>query len=135
MNKTNAYRKQDLFGGWTRVDLLLHIYDRAIDSLNLAQEAQKQNNGEFAEHFVAAQKAIVAIHAGLKPDEHQIAYDTARLLHFVLTCLESNQLADAVKILTNMRSGFAAIQEEANESEANGEIPSMHVQNQFAANV
>lgn len=133
MQHIQKYRKQKLFGGWTRIEMLLAIYDKAIASLKSAEESLAAENGaDYAEHVVAGQKAILAIHAGLKPDEHDVAFNVARLLHFVLTCLEQRKFGDAIKILTELRSGFAAIEQEANELEQAGQIPSVVDNESFA---
>ena len=113
--------------------MLLEIYDKAIDSLSAAQELRNANSNEFAKHLLAAQKAILAIHAGLKPDEDDVAFNIARLLHFVLVQIEENQISVAIKILGNLRSGFGAIQAEANQLEAKGAIPPVPDSDAFVA--
>lgn len=121
-----AYNKQTLFGGWTRVEMLLQLYDRAIVSLGGASMALEADDQEtYAKLFIDGQKAILAIHSGLKPDEHDVAYNVARLLHFVLTCLAEKNFDDAVKVLSELRDGFAAIADDANELEKTGVIPAM----------
>ena len=115
---------QSAFGGWTRIDMLLAIYERAVESLENAALAEKEGNKEeYFTQLLKGQKAILAIHAGLKPDEDDVAFNIARLLHFVLTCIEQNQLADAIKILSNLREGFQAIHQEATQLESDGVIP------------
>lgn len=132
MTAVGTYRKQSLFGGWTRVDLLLQIYDKAIGELEAARDALSADDGaNHATHLIKAQKAIVAIHAGLKPDEYEVAYNIARLLHFVLVSIENRQYDDALKVLTELRDGFSAVSNEVNELERSGEIPPMQSHDQF----
>ncbi|MEM9410319.1 MAG: flagellar protein FliS [Planctomycetota bacterium] len=127
---------QTAFGGWTRIDMLLAIYDRAVESLQLALESETAGNEvEFNSHLIKAQKAILAIHAGLKPDEDEVAFNIARLLHFVLTCIEENKLNDAVKILANLRDGFQAIHKEATQLERNGAIPPVQQSDAYVTDV
>lgn len=135
MTKMNAYGQQITIAGWTRIEMLLAIYDKAIEELSGAQLAADNASEQtvYATHVLSAQKAILAIHAGLKPDEDEIAYNVARLLHFVLKCIEDGNIADAIKIMTNMRSGFAAIQEEANQLEASGQIPPLQESDAYEA--
>ncbi len=126
MNKLAAYKRQEMFGGWTRIDLLLQLYDRAIEKTADAKLALETNNDDaYVQSFVDSQKTILAIHSGLKPDEHDVAFNVARLLHFVLQCLAEKKFDDAIKVLSELRDGFGAIAEEANELELNGEIPPM----------
>ena len=119
-----SYKRQSLFGGWTRVELLLQLYERAIESVVNTKAAEEINDpAAYSRFFVDAQKTILAIHSGLKPDEYDVAFNIARLLHFVLTCLEKKSFDDAIKILTEMKSGFESIRDEANQMEAEGKIP------------
>ena len=135
MNRVKAYGQQVTIGGWTRIEMLLAIYDKAIEAISLAQESKlAADETGYTTHMLAAQKAVLAIHAGLKPDTDDVAFNVARLLHFVLGCIENDNLVDAIKILENMRSGFAAIADEANQLEAEGQIPPLQETNAYEAN-
>ena len=104
-----AYKKQSLLKGWTRVDLLLQIYDRAITSIEACGFANDNDDlPAYSRHFIDAQKAILAIHSGLKPDEDEVAFNVARLLHFAAIAIEKKEFEDAIKILRELRDGFAA---------------------------
>ena len=130
----NAYKIQDLSGNWTRIEMLLKLYDRAVVSITGAEEALQSNDeAAFSRNYVDAQKTVLAIHTGLKPDEYEIAFNIARLLHFVLRCLEERKFADAKKVLNQLRSGFAAIAAEANELEQAGSIPPMETSDEYSA--
>ena len=84
-----GYRLETQFGGWTRIDMLLAIYDKAIVATKGLQVAAAEGDEKKSVHrLIEAQKCILAIHAGLKPDEHDIAYNIARLLNFILMQLE-----------------------------------------------
>lgn len=121
-----VYKKQSLLGGWTRADLLLQIYDRAIASVDAcAQASQQQDAAVYTNAFLDAQKAILAIHSGLQPDEHDVAFNVARLLHFVLVSLENKDFDSAARVLQQLRNGFAAVANEVNEMEREGVIPAM----------
>ena len=121
-----AYNKQALFGGWTRVEMLLQLYDRAIKALQNAELALELDQQDaFVTHYIESQKVLLAIHSGLKPDEYEVAFNVARLLHFVLGCIGERNFKDAIKILGELRNGFAAIAHDANELEKCGEIPAM----------
>lgn len=106
--------------------MLLALYDRAIVSVRAAQEAHAANNaGVYAEKFLDAQKCILAIHSGLKPDEYEMAHDIARLLHFIMTRLCEHNFDEAVHFLEKIRNSFEAIREEATKLEKDGKIPSL----------
>ena len=54
----NAYKVQDLSGNWTRIEMLLKLYDRAVVSITGAEEAMKNNDeADFSRNYVDAQKA------------------------------------------------------------------------------
>ncbi|QEG23352.1 flagellar protein FliS [Mariniblastus fucicola] len=134
--KLGAYKKQDIFGGWTRIDLLLQLYDRAIEKMSDCQTALDANNDSaYVQSFVDAQKTVLAIHSGLKADEHDVAFNVARLLHFVLQSLADKKFADAIKVMKELRDGFGAIEAEANELELTGKIPPMDTVDMFRATV
>ncbi len=124
MSQLNSYKEQEAFGGWTRVDMLLSIYKLAIESLTEAERLLgcEDKAEDYAFHYLKAQKAILAIHSGLRPDEHEVAFNVARLLHFVLECVEDDNFTDAIKVLKSLHDGFKAIQAEANQLESDGNI-------------
>ncbi len=104
--------------------MLLALYERAIHNITNAKMAKAQSDeSAFARHLIDAQRTILAIHSGLKPDEHDIASNIARLLHFVVSCLQKYEFDDAIKTLSSLHGGFEAIREEANRLEQDGEIP------------
>lgn len=122
MEPVKKYKRQSLFGGWTRVELLLELYDEAIENIKICQQSSIESQ-TYANAFLKAQKTILAIHSGLKPDEYEIAFNVARLLHFVLVCLEQKKYDDSLKVLLELQVGFKAIEEEAKKLEAEGKIP------------
>ncbi len=122
------YELRTQFGGWTRIDMLLAIYDKAIVAIQSLEEAHRDSDPQaVARNLTETHKCVLAIHSGLKPDEHEIAYNIARLLHFVLLKLEEQEFGDAVRILSNLREGFSKIYDEATRLEAAGEIPSLEI--------
>ena len=122
----NSYKKQSLKAGWTRVDLLLEIYDRAITAVQgCSNAAAVGDEATYAQQLIAAEKAILAIHSGLQPEENEVAFSVARLLHFAATSIEKQDYDAALKILGDLRSGFAAVADEVNELERKGAIPSI----------
>ena len=125
-NRPKNYAIQTQFGGWRRIDMLLAIYDKAIAAIRAVQEAVETNdNTTYAIRMAESQKCILAIHSGLKPDEHDVAYNIARLLHFVLLKLEEKNYGEAAHFLELLRSGFAQIYDEAVALEEQGVIPAL----------
>jgi flagellar secretion chaperone FliS len=121
-----SYAIQSQLHGWTRIDMLIAIYDRAISSIqSLAQEQSLQSSAPFQGKFLEAQKCLLAIHAGINPAENEIGYNIARLIHFVSNELSSHRFGNAASILESIRNGFDAIREEATRLELEGKIPSL----------
>ncbi len=128
MSSSPHYQIETMFGGWTRIDMLLALYDRAIASVRGAQMARESGNETlFADKFIDAQKCILAIHGGLKPDEFEIAFDIARLLHFVLTRLGEYDFDESARFLEKLRGSFEAIRDEATQLEKAGKIPPLEL--------
>ena len=126
MNGLGNYKKHSLVGGWTRIDMLLQVYDLAIGSLEACKVCFEQHDAAgYARHLVEAQKAMLVIHSGLKPDESEVAFNVARLLHFAMVAIEKADFVKALNVLGQLRQGYAAISDEANELERSGEIPPM----------
>lgn len=129
----NPYKQMsNLMTGWTRIDMLLAIYDRGITAIRGADEAKNENDPHRqARHTLEAQKCILALHGGLNPDESEVALNVARLLNFVLLCLEQQRFSDAVQILEQLRSGFEAIHDDAVKMEREGKIPPLDFRSDF----
>ncbi|MEL6107233.1 MAG: hypothetical protein AAFU85_14425 [Planctomycetota bacterium] len=128
----STYKRRSLKAGWSRVDLLLEIYDRAINSIKACAIADETGDTQaFADHSIAAQKALLAIHSGLKPDEDEVAFNIARLLLFATDAMEKREFDSAVKVLEDLRGGFAAVAEEVNQLEREGTIPGFPDENGF----
>jgi hypothetical protein len=68
---------------------------------------------------------LFGIFAGLKMEESEVATNIGRLLSFAMDCLVKKDYPPAIKVLSDLRDGFVAIQEEANRLEHSGVIPAL----------
>ncbi|HMP79284.1 MAG TPA: flagellar protein FliS [Pirellulaceae bacterium] len=118
-----AYQANAVVNGWTRIDMLLAVYDRAIEMTRAAAAQSDRTQLPFWDKLLGAQKCVLALHSGLKLDECEIAFNVARLLHFVMSQLCEHRFDDALQILESLRSSFEAIRDESNELERLGKIP------------
>ncbi len=108
--------------------MLLAIYDKGIAAIRAVQEAVATNDqATYAARITEAQKCVLAIHGGLKPDEHDVAYNIARLLNFVLLKLEEKEYGEAARFLELLRKSFAEIYDEAVALEQQGVIPPLEL--------
>ena len=118
------YKKQSQSVGWTRVEMLLEVYDHAIAAIEGCQITKEQEDATaFAANYIAAQKALLAIHSALEPDKDEVAFNVARLLHFVVACFDEQSYEQASRVLSRIRSGFAAVADEVNQLERQGMLP------------
>lgn len=126
MDQLKTYQRTSIKSGWTRIEMLLMLYERAIaaiESCEIANEVGDQTL--FHQHELTVRKTIMAIHAGLKPDEDEVAYNIARLLHFVMVRFDQKDFKTCKNVLEEIYSGFSQIAEEANQLEREGTIPAL----------
>lgn len=129
-----AYKKQKVNAGWTRVDLLLYLYDRTILSLEASETAQSEGDvAGHAKHLIHVNKGLTALYGGLKPEADEVAFNVARLLHFVAEAVIKSDYRSAIKVLSSLRNGFAAVADEVNELECKGLIPSIPIEDAYLA--
>ena len=110
--------------GWTRVDMLIALYDRTISAIELAQQAKDQgDNAQMATQLIQVNRFILALHSGLDIDNSELAGNIARLLNFVAYRLEQKNFGEAIRFLTKLQATFEEIREEATKLEKDGKIP------------
>jgi flagellar secretion chaperone FliS len=128
MNPYNAYRRQEATPGWTRIDMLLALYDGAIERLKKSAELFRRNQASEAIPLLARTQLILSeLAAGVRPE---IAGESgAALLQLYLYIVDRIKKPDAArseegaKLLETVREGFAAIRDQAADMERRGEIP------------
>ncbi len=124
MNNLQNYSMDNMVKGWTRVDMLIALYDRTISAIELAQQAKGQgDNAQMAAHLIQVNRFILALHSGLDIDNSELAGNIARLLNFVAYRLEQQNFGEAIRFLTKLQATFEEIREEATKLEKDGKIP------------
>lgn len=126
----NPYQKyrQDEPTGWTRMDLLLALYDKALERLDRAEAALRANDPETAIPQIAKTQLIVsALASGVRVEVNPEANtNMLRLYEFVsheLVKASVGAVESARKVLRTLREGFEAVRTEANELERSGQLP------------
>jgi flagellin-specific chaperone FliS len=126
MNPHDTYRQQRAFG-WTRIDMLLALYDGAMQRIEQAREAMERGDTPAAQPLLLrAQRIVVELHAGLDLRHGQLPHDFQRLYGFVLHALSAGtgrHLAAALDVLRTLRDGLAGIRDETVRLERSGTIP------------
>lgn len=113
----------------SRIDLLLAMYDGAIERLQTARGLLKAGNAAAARPLVARVQLIVSeMAAGVRLEVNEdMGTNYLRLYEFVvdrLTGMTDIHMADALKILVTLRGGFAGVRDEAVAMERRGEFTS-----------
>jgi flagellar protein FliS len=129
MNPYQNYSVENTVNGWTRIDMLLALYDHAISTIRGAQRAKNSNNDAlFTNRSIEANKYILALHSGLDTEGDKVAIDIARLLNFVMLRLEEQNFDEAIYFLEKLQKAFQQIREEATSLEKTGKIPPLNSQ-------
>ncbi len=121
-----AYKSQQTVA-WTRIEMLIALYDAAISRLesvvtlleggDIASAAGKQTH---------VQKILLHLIGGIDLQQGEIAERSRDLLVFVASRVGSRNPADiksAIEVLRTLREGFDAVRDQAIELEAQGEVP------------
>ena len=128
MNPHLKYRTATAYG-WTRIDMLIQVYDMAIDAMkNGIEIIDGTREGDITDARIDAQRKVLLIADGLAVDQGGTAVDVLNLCLFVFDKIPSDKVADwkdALRILETLREGFVSIQNEAREAERNGSIPAL----------
>ncbi len=129
----NAYRtyQQNSTPACNRIDLLLALFDGAIERLESAADELRRTNPYPALSLMAKAQLIVAeLASGVNPEAGEISVNLLRLYEFVSYCISTrqpDQLDASVRVLRTLKQGFDAIRDEAVELERNGAIPAVDV--------
>ncbi|MCA9188462.1 MAG: flagellar export chaperone FliS [Pirellulaceae bacterium] len=127
MKKPFQIYKQQKRVGWTRVDMLIALYDAGIRNIRQCREAMSEGNpSQTQQHRLHALRIILEIQAGLDSKYGEVPNNIARLCDFCSHALlhgDSTQLATAEHVLQTVRDGFAGIRDEAAALEMEGQIP------------
>lgn len=124
MSIYQAYQRQQTLG-WTRVEMLLALFDRAI--LRLEESLAALREGKDARPQLAQCQMVVAgLATGVHPGFGEMAKNFQRLYEFVLYSLNDgrvDKLEGALRVMNTMRDGFRETRAEAVRLERTGEIP------------
>lgn len=128
MQGSHAYRKNAL-AGWSRIEMLLAIYDNAIASFDAGIDfLSRKSISDFAPQQIRTLQLLVLLLDGINADSGEVARNTRDLCVF---CIEQASTADpqnwrgAREVLVTLREGFRGIREEAIQLEATGQIPGL----------
>lgn len=128
MNPHLRYQKAQTLS-WTRVDMLLTIYEHVVASLSEgAVLLENENLSGLLPVRIRAQKALLAVADGLDLEQGELPTQVLRLVVFALDQVRTNDAASwrsAARVMQTLRDGFAEIQDQARLAEYDGKIPAL----------
>jgi flagellin-specific chaperone FliS len=114
---------------WTRVDMLILVYDQAVSALSEGARLLEQNRkAELPAVKLRAMKTLLAIAEGLNLQKGELPIQVLRLVVFALdqVRIESAEAwRSAESVISTLRAGFLEIQDEARKDEYEGRIPAL----------
>ena len=124
-----GYRQNESDGGWTRIDLLLALYDNALERLDRAEGSfHAGESGAVVAQLVKTQNVLMALAAGVCVEvSPETNTNLLRLYEYMVTELTRPSLvaiANVRRIMSTLREGFEAVRVEANEMERTGQLAS-----------
>lgn len=126
MNAHQLYR-QSAAGSWTRIDMLLKLYEAAIECADLVvgQLTSPTQRVEPATR-TRMQRILGQLLDGLDLSQGDLPAQVQRLLLFALQSVETNDLerwTSMSRVLSTLLEGFSEIRVDAIAAERSGEIP------------
>lgn len=121
-----AYRQVQA-QSWTRVDMLLALYDKsllAIDAGIVVLSAERTI--EVPPARVQVQRLLLGLIDGMDIEKDETSQNLARLLMFSIRKTGTDDVQgwqDARRIVQTLREAFAGVRDEAVQAERLGEIP------------
>lgn len=114
---------------WTRIDMLLVVYDKVIQSLQEGLRALAGNRPEELQlSRMGVQRSVLTIVDGLNLEVGDTPVQILRLCLFVLEQTRTNSAEawrSSLQVMQTVQQGFEAIQQTAREAEYRGELPAL----------
>lgn len=112
---------------WTRVDMLLALFDGAIERGEQVVAALERQDRQTAQPLLNKLRMIVCgLASGVVADGDPVTTNILRLYEYVLHALEQGGIEDvrgALTVLRTLREGFQQVRPEAVALERGGVIP------------
>ena len=127
----NAYTQTDILGK-SQVELVIKVYDGAIDAYKAARQAyEKEDNNTGFEKLQRARQFVTHLYTTLSmEDGGEIAEKLSQLYAFVINqtniiegTKDLTQIDDNINILNNLRLGWVGLKEQQDGEEKPAEPP------------
>ena len=114
---------------WTRIDMLLLIYDQAVTALTEGTRLLENNRAsELPPVSLKAMRSLLMIADGLNLNHGELPAQVMRLVVFSLDQIKTQSpeaWRSAGDVMSKLREGFQEIQEQARQDEYEGRIPAL----------
>ena len=114
--------------GWTRIDLILALYDGILSQLERARTLLERNNPAAAGLLLARARIGIGTLAAGNTSSGELGAGFLRLYEFIMHCLaepRADKVVDAIRVLHTLQEGFQAVRKEAQDLERAGVIPAL----------
>lgn len=127
MNAYRNYRRAEPSTGWTRIDMLLALFDGAIERLMKAEECLRRQDADGARPLaIKAQLIVMGMASGVNAESaDECGSNLLRLYEFVVHQLrtpDAKAIRSSIATLETLRDGFRSIRVEAAGLEQAGRI-------------
>lgn len=130
MSEVRSFYQQSQATSWTRVDMLLALYNKTVQTLEAGiASLTAEDSGAFDRHQLMAFRCITAIIEGIDPKQGPICENILQLCTYAIRSSAQRDLEtwkNALSIILQIRDSFFQIREEAITLELNGEIPPLN---------
>jgi flagellar protein FliS len=124
-----ATYQQQTTPAWTRIDMLLALFDGGIERCEQALAALQRQDLRGAKNLLAKARLIVlGLASGVVPDGDRVTTTMLQLYEYAQHALAQGSIEDvqgALNVLRILREGFQKIRDEAVDLERRGLIPSI----------
>lgn len=129
-NPYDVYRDQRQTS-WTRVDMVLALYDEALKRIDESTQAlDRDDQIDARKQCLRIIQVIACLRSGVDPDAGKLPENLLRLFNFVDQCATSGKRADldaARNVLVPIRDSFEEIRNTAAALEREGTIPALQI--------
>ena len=123
-----AYRDQ-VTSDWSRIDMLIALFDKAIEVLDKLLLARDDNDEiQYQQQTLFFMQVMLHFRTGLNPEYGELPSQMLRLYEYIehsVATRDTEQLQSARTILSDLRDSYNSIRDKATELEKHGEIPSL----------
>jgi len=126
-----AYRDQAT-ADWSRIDMLIALFDKAIDVLDKIYLARDDNDEiQYQTQAMFFMQVMMHFRTGLNPEYGELPSQMLRLYEYIehsVVSRDAEKLNSARSILAELRESYNSIRDKAAELEEQGEIPPLRHQ-------